>query len=161
MNLGNGDEDIRADQKPARHPVLHDVTRRRILQLLAAFVAIDGVILLICPMYGGDCLYGFFTLIAFPVMLSGPAGVLLPRFALRHFANWRSRGLIWVGGGLMLLTLATICHAATIRFFNYPDYGDVLIRNRLLVIELALIIIYYTGLSIIAFVKSPPVTDQN
>lgn len=121
---------------------------------------IDGAILLICPRYGGDCLYGFFTLIAFPVMLSGPAGVLMPRFALRLGAHWRTRAMIWFSGRALVAAVVTICHAAAIRLFNFHDYGEVLVRHRLLVIELGLAMIYYCGLSIIAFARASSHANQ-
>jgi len=110
-------------------------------------------------MYGGDCLYGFFTLIAFPVMLSGPAGALLPRFALRYGVDWRSRALISVCGAVSLIAVVTFCHVAAIRFFNYHDYGEVMIRDRLLVIELAIALIYYVALSLISFANAPASTE--
>jgi hypothetical protein len=152
---GDNSDDPNAGSKP----VLHRSNSRQILQLLAAFAVIDGVILLICPMFGGDCLYGFFTLISFPVILSGPAGVLLPRYAVRFGKDWRSRTLIWTAGAILLLAVVTICHAVAIRLLNFADYGKVLIRPRLLGIELAIALIYYVGLSLIAFAKAPARTD--
>ncbi|HUS54883.1 MAG TPA: hypothetical protein VMY41_12900 [Thermohalobaculum sp.] len=144
-----------ADSDATTTPLLHRSVIRQILQLLGTFVLIDGVILLVCPLYGGDCLYGFRTLIAFPVMLSGPAGVLLPRAALRYGRDRRSRALIWIAGGLLLLAVVTICHVVAIRLLNFADYGEVLVRHRLLAIGLGLATVYYAGLSAIAFAKAP------
>ena len=135
-------------------PVLHRSVQRRLLTFLAVFALIDGVTLLVCPSFGGDCLYGFFTLIAFPVVLSGPLGVLLPRFAMRYGKEWRARALISVTGAVLLLAVVTICHAGAIRLLNANDYGDVLVRPRLLIIELALSMIYYAVLTIIAYAKA-------
>jgi hypothetical protein len=137
-----------------KSPVLHPSGGRRLGQLLAAFAVIDGAILLICPMIGGDCLYGFFTLIAFPVMLSGPAGMLVPRLALRG-RDWRWTAAIWIGGGLLLLAIGAICHVAAVGRLNFHDYGGVLVRHRLLIIELGLAAVSYAGLGVIALVKAP------
>jgi hypothetical protein len=135
-------------------PSLRRSACRQILYLFLAFALIDGMIFLICPSYGGDCLYGFFTLIAFPVMLSGPAGTLMPRFAMRQYSDWGSRTLIWVIGGLLLLAIVTLCHVVAIRLFNFHDYGEAWIRQRLLGIEIILAMIYYVGLSIIVCIKA-------
>jgi hypothetical protein len=142
-------------------PVWHHSINRWLVILLAAFAIIDTAILFICPNYRGDCLYGFFTFIAFPVMLSGPVGLLTPRFALRHGRHWQSRTFIWISGGLLLIAAITICHAIAIRLLNFEAYGDILIRYRLLIVELCLALAYYTGLSIIAFVKAPTATDRD
>ena len=133
--------------------VLDRTTGRWIWAFLVIFALIDGLILLLCPMFGGNCLYGFLTLIAYPVILSGLVGVLLPRFAMRSAKGWRARALISVLGAAVLLAVVTICHAAAIRLFNSFDYGGVLIRHRLLTIELALSMAYYTALSAIAYVS--------
>jgi hypothetical protein len=152
VSQGEGDE---RDNPIARlESVLPRSLCHQLLRLFAALAIIDGAILMICPGYGGDCLYGFFALIAFPVMLSGPAGVLVPRFAMLYSKKWRARAVIWLAAGLLLVAIVAICHMAAIRLFNFYDYGEVLIRPRLLVIELGLAVIYYSGLSIIAFVRA-------
>lgn len=129
-------------------------TRRWIWAFLVIFALIDGLILLLCPMFGGNCLYGFLTLIAYPVILSGLAGVLLPRLLMRSAKGWRTRALFSFIGAVVLLAVVTICHIAAIRLFNSFDYSGILIRYRLLNIELALSMIYYTALSIIAYASA-------
>ncbi len=134
--------------------MLHRSVHRRLLAFLAVFALIDGATLLMCPRFGDDCLYGFFTLIAYPVILSGPLGMLLPHFAMRYGKDWRARSLISVTGAVLLLAVVTISHAAAIRLFNFHDYGGVLVRPRLLIIEVALSMIYYAVLNFIAYAKA-------
>jgi hypothetical protein len=131
------------------------VQLQRVLLFLALFAAVDATVWIICPRFGGDCLYGFFTLIAYPVILSGPVGLLVPHYALRRWTDWRGRLLISISGAVLLAAMIVLCHAAAIRLFNSFDYGEVFIRRRLLAVELALSMIYYTALSIISYTKHP------
>jgi len=127
---------------------------RRLFAVLALFIVADTAIGLVCPMFGGDCLYGFLTLIAFPVMLSGPLGMLLPRYARCHSPNRLARGAIFVVGGVVLLAAVTACHVLAIRVFNELDYGGVLVRHRLLWVELGLSAAYYSVLGGISYANT-------
>jgi hypothetical protein len=155
--MNNADEQMSASEgrgnglNAGPGPLLGRSARRWLLAILVIFALIDLVILLLCPMFGGNCLYGFLTLIVYPVILSGLLGVLLPRFAVRYAKGWRARALISALGAAVLLAGVTICHVAAIWLFNSFNYGGVLVRQRLLTIELVLSMAYYTVLTIIAY----------
>ncbi|NIP75536.1 MAG: hypothetical protein GTN90_05920 [Xanthomonadales bacterium] len=146
--------------------------------VLAGLVLLDFLVLIFCPLLGGDCLYGFFSLIVFPVILTGPVGLAVPRNAARlaqmarALAEQRLGGAagerlawfagtvygevaVWLAGALALALLITIAHVLAIFVFNAFDYGGALIRPRLLQVELGLAAIYYVGLGAIAYALRP------
>jgi len=127
---------------------------------LAACLAVDLAVLAVCPAFGGDCLYGFLTLIAFPVVLSGPLGVTMPRLAARAArrsrAGWRAGLGFWVAGFAALMALILLGHVIAVRFLNGFDYGGVLVRPRLLQIGLGLAAVYYVALGAIALRHRDP-----
>lgn len=130
---------------------------------LVACVAGDLAILVICPLIGGDCLYGFLSLIAFPVILSGPLGLAMPRqaaWAAGHdwplgITGLRAELAVWLAGFAALAGLILIGHVITIGILNYFDYGGMLVRPRLLQIGLGLAAVYYAGLGAIAVAMRP------
>ncbi len=146
--------------------------------VFAGLVVLDLVILVTCPLLGGDCLYGFFSLIVFPVILTGPVGLAVPRNAARlartagdvakqylgdaaggRLARFAGTGhgevAVWISGALALALVITITHVLAIFLFNAFDYGGALIRPRLLQVELGLAAIYYVGLGAIAYALRP------
>jgi hypothetical protein len=147
------------DQEPAGirtalGSVLRRSVRKQLLIYLAACVLVDLAMLAICPRFGGDCLYGFFTLIAYPVMLSGVLAVLLPRVVLRYRRPWGVRLSILAGGLLLLGAVIVASHAVAVGLLNAESYGGGLVRARLLSVELILAAIYYVPLSIIVLAKT-------
>lgn len=136
---------------------------RGLAMALAACVASDLALIVLCPLFGGDCLYGFFTLIAFPVVLSGPLGLAVPRDASWAAGEvWplgltgrRAELMVWLAGFAGLAVLIAAGHVLAIGVLNYFDYGGMLVRPRLLQIGLGLAAIYYAGLGAIAVAMRP------
>lgn len=140
--------------RPALESVFQKSVRRQMLAYLVAFILVDLAVLAVCPAFGGDCLYGLFTLIAYPVMLSGVLGVLLPRIGLRYRKRWGARLTIIAMGALLLGLIVVAAHMVAVGVLNAPSYGGVLVRTRLLSVELALAMTYYVLLSVIVFAKA-------
>jgi hypothetical protein len=112
-------------------------------------VGLDLTVAGVCPFFGGDCLYGFFTLIAGPVLVGGLMGALLPRAARGAGARLG----VTVAGGLGLAGVVLAGHVAAVRMFNAADYGGVLVRPRLLAVGMGLALAYYLGLAVIALLR--------
>lgn len=140
--------------RPALGSVFQRFVRRQMLTYLVAFILVDLAVLAVCPAFGGDCLYGLFTLIAYPVMLSGVLGVLLPRIGLRYGKRWGARLTIIAMGALLLGLIVVATHMVAVGVLNAQSYGGVLVRTRLLSVELALAMTYYVLLSVIVFAKA-------
>lgn len=128
--------------------------RQRLLRYLAACMLIDLAVAALCPSLWGDCVYGFFTLIIYPVMLSGVLGVLLPRIGLRLCTRWGVRLSILAGGALLLGAIVVAAHAVAVGVLSAQYYGGVLVETRLLSVELALAMSYYVLLSVIVFANA-------
>ncbi len=128
--------------------------RRQLLTYLAVFILVDLAVLAICPAFGDVCLYGLFTLISYPVMLSGVLAVLLPRVVLRYCRHWGVRLSILAGGLLLLGAIIVASHVVAVSVFNAESYGGVFVRTRLLSVELILATFYYVLLSIIVLAKT-------
>ena len=142
-------------REPYRHPpgfraalgnVFQRPIRRQLLTYLAVFILVDLAVLAICPEFGDPCLYGLFTLISYPVMLPGMLGVLLPRVVLRYRRHWAVRLSILAGGLLLLGAMIVASHAVAVGVFNAESYGGVLVRARLLSVELILAAIYLAAI---------------
>ena len=146
--------DTPSQRRAHRGMVIRRATLRWLAAILAFFALGDTAVLLACPMFGGDCLYGFLTLIAYPVILSGPLAHSLAHFARRQPNGWRRQAVISLAGGLSLFAWVTVCHVVAIRLLNGFDYGEVLFRPRLLAVTLSLSAVYYAALSIIAYAKA-------
>lgn len=145
-------------------PSVGKLLRSRGLRVaLAVCLAGDVAILVICPILGGDCLYGFLTLIALPVILSGPLGLVVPRqaaWAAQQQWPWGVTGrgaelAVWLGGLAALAVVILIGHVIAIRILNVFDYGGIFVRPRLLQIGLGLAAVYYAGLGAIAVAMRP------
>jgi hypothetical protein len=123
--------------------------RRLALACLVLLLGIDLTIAGVCPFFGGDCLYGLFTLIAGPVLLGGLMGAHLPRLA----RGLRARLGVTVAGGVGLAGIVLAGHVAAVRVFNGADYGGVLVRPRLLAVGMGLALTYYVGLAAIKLLR--------
>lgn len=123
--------------------------RRLALACAALLIGLDLTVAGVCPLLGGDCLYGLFTLIAGPVLLGGMMGALLPRAVQRTCV----RLIVTAAGGLVLAGVVLAGHVAAIGMFNAADYGGVLVRPRLLAVGMGLALAYYTGLAGIALLR--------
>lgn len=130
-------------------------TRWQAAGILALFVAADAGVAAICPLYGGDCLYGLFSLVVAPVMASGLLGVLLPRAA--RAAGWSvaARLTVLAAGGAVALALVAAGHVVAVRYCNALDYGGVLYQPRLLAVTAGLAAVYYLALAVIGLTRRP------
>jgi len=123
--------------------------RRLVLACAVLLAGLDLTVAGVCPFFGGDCLYGLFTLIAGPVLLGGMMGALLPRAGRSTLTR---SGLVAVGA-MVLAGVVLAGHVAAVGLVNAADYGGVLIRPRLLAVGMGLALAYYLGLAAIALLR--------
>lgn len=149
----HGDDGEALPGRPARRAAFPAPARRLALACLLLLFGLDLAVAGLCPLLGGDCLYGLFTLIAGPVLLAGLLGTLLTRAVRRRVRGLAARLGLLAAGGLALAGVVVAGHVAAIRFCNAADYGGVLTRPRLLTVSLALALAYYAGLAAIALLR--------
>jgi hypothetical protein len=123
--------------------------RRLALACVLLLLGLDLTVAGICPFFGGDCLYGLFTLIAGPVLLGGLVGALLPRAG----NGTAARLGLTAAGAMALAGIVLAGHVAAVGLVNAADYGGVLVRPRLLAVGMGLALAYYLGLAAIALLR--------
>jgi hypothetical protein len=133
--------------RPAPPAVFPAPARRLALACLVLRVGLDLAVAGICPLHGGDCLYGLFSLVVAPVMVAGLLGTVLPRAA--RWAGWSRAGqvLACLAGAVLVAALVGSGHVAAVGFANALDYGGVLVKPRLLAVTLGLAAVYYLALA--------------
>lgn len=142
--------------RPAPFAAFPAPARRLALACLLLLLGLDLAVAGVCPLLGGDCLYGLFTLIAGPVVLAGLLGVLLPRAMRGRGYGLAARLGLLAAGGLIPAGVVVAGHVAAIRLLNGADYGGVLLRPRLLAVGLGLAGVYYAALAAIALLRPAP-----
>ena len=153
------DQNNRTDRKPLEifatlASVFQRSVRKQLLIYLVACMLVDLAVLAICPWLGGYCMYGFFTLVTYPVMFSGVLGVLLARMARRHCKRWGAILSIFATGAVVLGVIVVAAHTVAVGVLNAQSYGGVFVETRLLSVELTLAMIYYVPLSVIVYAKA-------
>jgi len=127
--------------------------RRRALAILLLFAGLDLAIAGICPLFGGDCLYGLFSLVVAPIMAAGLAGTLLSRALRAAAVPWPRRVAVLAAGALGAGLVVGAGHVVAVRYGNGLDYGGVLYKPRLLGVALALAWSYYAALATIGSIR--------
>jgi len=128
--------------------------RRQAAAVLLLFAGIDLAVAGICPLVGGDCLYGLFSLIVAPVMAAGLAGTLFSRALRVSGLGPAARIAVLAAGALGAGLVVGAGHVVAVHVCNGLDYGGVLYKPRLLGVTLALAGSYYAALAAIGSIRA-------
>lgn len=150
---GRGAEMQSAPQGAGVAAVLGPELWRSLRLYLAVFLLLDLALMFGGSEIGIEMIYGFFSLILFPVMLCGVLGTLVPQLARAAQLGPVATSLALPAGLAFGVLLLIAGHVLAIWGLNAAAYGGEALRPVLLNVTALLASIYYLALATIAMVR--------